>query len=220
MIPLHFSREGRDGRIEHYDLFRDLVSKDGRLAVSLQCLEYGQCFGMAQPDMYIRAANGSFEWNFFKAYFGVWLIMVLILSVGVMFSTFLSGSVALLATAFVIIVGLFSSYIVELGNGKMIGGGPLEAAERILSQENMISELEPGLRTNTIKATDEAISLGMRYFSAVVPEINDCFFGRHLAFGFNVGYDLMTRCILRELGFVLPVLLLGFICLRQREVAQ
>ena len=49
MIPLHFSREAKDHKIEQIDLFRDLVS-DGKLAVSVQCLEYGQCFGMAQPE--------------------------------------------------------------------------------------------------------------------------------------------------------------------------
>ena len=87
MIPLHFSRAGRDGKIEHYDLFRDLVSEDGQLAISLQCLECGQNFGMAQPDLYIRAADGTFEWNFVKAYVGIWLQMVLVLSLGVMFST-------------------------------------------------------------------------------------------------------------------------------------
>ena len=193
---------------------------DGKLGVSLQCLEFGQCFGMAQPDMYIRASDSSFEWNFFKGYFGIWMEMVLVVSLGVVCSTFVSGSVALLLTIFMMIAGFFSTYIGDIGSGTMIGGGPLESMYRIGTRDNMINAMEPGLRTNTIKAVDQAISLGMRYFSAVLPEVNDNFFGRYLAFGFNVGPDLLGRCILRELGFVLPVLLLGFICLRQREVAQ
>ena len=60
-----------------------------------------QYYGMAQADLYIRAADSSFAWNFCKGYLGIWLQMALVISLGVMFSTFLSGPVALLATMFV-----------------------------------------------------------------------------------------------------------------------
>jgi hypothetical protein len=42
------------------DLYRDLVSEDGRLEIWLQCGAPAQYFGMAQPDLYIRARDGSF----------------------------------------------------------------------------------------------------------------------------------------------------------------
>ncbi len=219
-IPLHFSRAGSDGKIEKYDLFNDLVSDEGQLGISIQCLEYGQNFGMAQPDLYIRAADGAFEWNFVKAYFGIWLQMVLVLSLGVMFSTCVSGPVAILATVFIMIAGIFSGFVVELSTGKMVGGGPFESMERIMTQDNMISELEKGLKTSTIKAMDQAMAMGMRYFSAVLPDFDDSSYGRHLAYGFDVGPSLIGRCVIRELAFVLPVLLLGYLFLKQREVAQ
>jgi ABC-type transport system involved in multi-copper enzyme maturation permease subunit len=219
-IPLHFSRPASDGTIEQFDLFKDLVSDDGQLAISIQCLEYGQNFGMAQPDLYIRAADGTFEWNFVKAYFGIWLQMVLVLSIGVMFSTFVSGPVAFLATIFLMMLGIFSSFAVELSTGKIIGGGPFESFERIITQDNMISELEQGLKTSTIKAADQGVAMAMRYVVAVLPEFNECSYDRHLAYGFDVGNNLIGRCVIRELGFVLPVLLLGYLCLKQREVAQ
>jgi hypothetical protein len=219
-IPLHFSRPAADGKIEEYDLFKDLVSDDGQLAISIQCLEYGQNFGMAQPDLYIRAADGTFEWNFVKAYIGIWLQMVLVLSIGVAFSTIVSGPVALLGTVFVVIMGVFVSFAVEISTGKMIGGGPFESAERIMTQDNMISELEKGFKTSTIKAADQGVAVVMRYVVAVLPELKECSYGRHLAYGFDVGRNLIGRCVIRELGFVIPVLLLGFVFLRLREVAQ
>jgi ABC-type transport system involved in multi-copper enzyme maturation permease subunit len=219
-IPLHFSRAGSDGKIENYDLFKDLVSDDGQLAISVQCLEYGQNFGMAQPDLYIRAADGTFEGNFVKAYFGIWLQMVLVLSLGVMFSTCVSGPVAILATVFFMVAGVFSSFVVELSSGKMVGGGPFESMQRIMTQDNMISPLEQGLKTSTIQALDQAMAVAMRYFSAILPDFAQCSFGRHLAFGFDVGRELMARCVICELGFVLPVLLLGYLFLKLREVAQ
>ena len=57
-----------------------LVSDDGRLEIRLQCLEPQQYFGMAQADLYIRAADGSFAWNFCKGYLGIWLQMVLVIA--------------------------------------------------------------------------------------------------------------------------------------------
>lgn len=220
MLPLHFSRPGPDGRIEKLDLFNDLVSDDGRLSICIQCLEYGQSFGMAQPDLYIRAADGNFQWNFAKTYLGVWMQMVLVLSLGVMFSTFVSGPVALLGTVFMVIAGVFSPFIIELASGHIVGGGPAESIDRIVTQNNMISQLPPGIKTSTIKAVDQATALAMRYFSAVVPEFNECYYGRHLAFGFDVGWNLLGRCLIRVLAFVLPVMLVGYLALKQRELAQ
>src|SRR5208282_110616 len=139
IIPRNFVVAGSDGKAETIDLFRDMVSKEGRLQIIVQCLEPQQYYGMAQPDLYIRAADNSFAWNFTKGYLGIWLQMALVIGLGVMFSTFLSGPVALLATMFVIIAGLFSGYLVELAGGKMVGGGPFESMERIMTQDNMIS---------------------------------------------------------------------------------
>jgi hypothetical protein len=102
----------------------------------------------------------------------------------------------------------------------MVGGGPFESFQRIITQDNMISELEPGMKTNTIKAMDEATSLMMRYFSAVVPNVADNDFVDRVAYGFDVGPDLVMRCLLCEAAYLLPVILLAYICLKQREVAQ
>jgi hypothetical protein len=146
--------------------------------------------------------------------------MALVVGLGVMFSTFVSGPVALLATMFAVIAGLFSGYIVEMAGGKMVGGGPFESAQRIMTQDNMISELEPGVKTTTIKVLDQASAVMMRYFSALVPNVSDNDFVDRVAYGFNVGQDLLTRCLLCELAYLLPVIFLGYLCLKQREVAQ
>ena len=197
-----------------------MVSDDGRLQITLQCLEPQQYYGMAQADLYIRAADSPFAWNFCKGYLGIWLQMVLVVSLGVMFSTFLSGPVALLATMFVVIAGIFSGYVVELAAGKVVGGGPFESMLRLMTQANMVSPLEPGLKTEATKVMDEATSLMMRYFAALVPNVSDNDFVDRVACGFDVGPDLVARCLICEVAYVLPVLLLGYIALKQREVAQ
>ena len=186
----------------------------------MQCLEPSSISAWPSPTCTSAPPTAPFAWNFFKGYLGIWLQMALVISLGVMFSTFLSGPVALLATMFVIIAGLFSGYLVELAGGKMVGGGPFESIERIMTQDNMISDLEPGMKTNAIKAMDEATALMLRYFSAVVPDVASNDFVDRVACGFDVGPDLLTRCLLCEAAYLLPVILLGYVCLKQREVAQ
>ena len=60
----------------------------------------------------------------------------------------------------------------------------------------------------------------MRYFSAVVPDVADNDFVDRVAYGFNVGRDLFARACYARLAYLLPVILLGYLCLKQRELAQ
>ncbi|MCA9135075.1 MAG: hypothetical protein KDA45_18025, partial [Planctomycetales bacterium] len=47
----------RDGQPAEVDIFDDLVSEDGQLQVVIRCKDNGQYFGMAQPDLYLRAGD-------------------------------------------------------------------------------------------------------------------------------------------------------------------
>ena len=51
--------------------------------------------------------------NFIKGYLGIWLQMLLVIVLGVMFSTFLSGPVAMLATIGALLGGFFNDYHVS-----------------------------------------------------------------------------------------------------------
>ena len=52
---------------------------------------------MSTADLYLRAGDSLFGWNMFKGFLGIWLQMVIVICLGVMFSTFLSGPVAMVA---------------------------------------------------------------------------------------------------------------------------
>ena len=80
------------------DLLNDLVTKDGRLEVVVQCLDRAQYYGFAQPDCYIRLPDGSPLWNFVKAQISIWVQMVLVIAIGVTCSTLVNGPVAMMFT--------------------------------------------------------------------------------------------------------------------------
>jgi hypothetical protein len=210
----------REGREEKLDLFRDLVSDDGRLDVEVQCLQGGQYFGMAQPDVYFRTRDASFPVNFIKGYLGIWLQMMVVLAAGVMFSTFLSGPVAIVATLGLVVAGLFSPYLGQLAEAKVTGGGPFEAFVRIVTQENITSPLEPALSTNVAKMSDRVVEAVLWLVAGALPALGNFNFADYVAYGFNVSGVTLAENFLRAAAFLLPVALAGYLFLKLREVAK
>jgi ABC-type transport system involved in multi-copper enzyme maturation permease subunit len=222
-IPRYFTYStGRKGdkKEEKYDLFRDFVH-EGKLEIWLQCVPPAQYFGMAQADLYVRHPQDSWFWlNFAKGYFGIWLLMVLVIGMGVMFSTFLSGSVALLATLAASVAAFFVDFLAEVASGKLVGGGPLESIDRIVTQQNMTSELAPGLRTTAIKWLDPVLGWPMGVIAALLPDFSRFNFADYVSYGFTVNGDVLLQCVARAAAFLLPVFVVGYLFLKMREVAE
>jgi hypothetical protein len=201
------------------DLFKDIVD-GGRLEIWLQCAEPQQYFGVAQGDMYLRARDASFAMNFIKGYFGIWLQMLLVIALGVMFSTFLSGPVAILATLGALLGGFFNEFMFRLATGQTYGGGPFESIIRILTQQNVTSAMEPGLRTTVAQTLDQGAEFALRVVAAILPDFGRFSFADYVACGFNVSGDTVLIFTCRALAFVLPVFVAGYLCLKTREIGK
>ena len=206
----------RDGEL---DLFRDLAP-EGKLEIWLKCAESQQFFGAAQADMYIRSGDASFAGNFAKGYVGIWMQMVLVIGIGVMFSTFLSAPIALLATLVTVLFGFFVPFISDLAIGEVPGGGPIEATIRLATQDNVVTPLESGLRKDVTEMGDQIFKLALGGTAAVLPDFRDCSFARSVAEGFNVSPGTLAKNLLRTLAHLLPLFVIGYFFLKTREVAQ
>jgi hypothetical protein len=202
-----------------FDLFGDL-SDNGRFEVWLRCLEPAQYFGAAQPDLYVHAGDASFELNFVKAYLGIWMQMVLMIAFGVMFSTFLSGPVALTATLGALIGGLFNDFMTQLAHHQVIGGGPTEAAVRMLKQQNVVSDLDPGLGTTVVRMMDVPMEYFLRLMSSILPSFGDFSYSGFVAYGYNVDLNMLAVHLLTTLAFLVPLFVAGYFFLKTREVAR
>src|SRR4029078_8996646 len=78
----------------------------------------------------------------------------LVTGLGVMFSTFLSGAVAMLATLAALVMGFFKQFVVDVASGSIQGAGPIESFIRLIKQHNVTMEMEPGLTTDVVKTGD------------------------------------------------------------------
>jgi hypothetical protein len=202
-----------------YDLFDDLAD-NGRLEVWLQCLDPNQYFGAAQPDMYLRSRDASFTLNFAKGYFAIWMQMVLVIGFGVMFSTFLSGSVAMVATVGMMVGGFFRDFVIDLALGRTYGGGPVESLIRLLTQDNVVTPLAAGLRTTVAQTADRVLEGGLWVVAQVLPPLQEFGCSTYVAYGFNVSANWIGQRGLTTLGFAVATFVVGYFFLKTREVAR
>lgn len=214
------------GRQKEFDLFRDLVTPDGRLEVWLQCLEGGQYFGMAKPDLYLRVGDGTFFLNVMKGYAGTWCQMVMVIAFGVMLSTFLSAPVAMAATLGVLIGGLAHTFLTQVAVGQIFEGvetpyqaGPIESFVRLVTQTGVMEEMPETVAYQVMRAVDVGFRLWLESMSYAIPPLSQMSFVQFVMNGYNVSGELLLIDFLRVLGYFVPVFVLGHFFLKSREVA-
>jgi hypothetical protein len=210
---------GADGRARKIDLFEDLVH-EGRVAVAIRCVENSQYFGVAQADVYLRPRDSRFEVNFAKGFFSIWLQMLLVTTFGVMFSTFLSGPVAALATAGTLVLGLFGEFIRSVATGSQYGGGPIESFIRMILQQNVMTDLEVATwMDQVIKVLDRAV-MGVVYaMTFVLPNYLKFDTSQFVASGYDVYPDLVGQQVTSALLYFCGAAVVGYFFLKTREIA-
>ena len=226
LIPRKLASTSTDGGTRQVDLFQDIVA-DGRVEVILQCLEPAQYYGVAQADFYLRAGDGSFALNYAKSCLGILFSMLLVTAMGVMFSTFLGGPLALFATLAVVMVGQFREFIQRLfesqvtGDSSIVpGGGPIESLYRIVTQESITVELAPSPAVQIMKTFDTFLLAPMRLLAGIFPSLSSLGTSDFVAGGFDIPFDLVAEHGMETIGYLLAFFIAGAFCLRAREVAS
>ncbi|MBW3597698.1 MAG: ABC transporter permease [Planctomycetes bacterium] len=214
----------RDG-----DLFEDLVAEDGSTEIWVRCADPGQYYGMSRADLYLLAAERPFFLNFVKGYVSIWLQMVVVICFGVMFSAFLSGAVAMMATLATIVMGFFSGFIVGVFRGvldpnapvteKVLGGGPIESFYRLITQKNVSLELDPSIGAVVIQTIDKGLVILMRTVVMIIPDFGRLGTANYVAYGFNIDGDLLAQHGAVALAYAVTVSLASYFFFKSREIA-
>ncbi len=221
------------------DLFDDLAP-DGKLEVIVRCAERAQYFGMAQADVYFKASETWFIVNFFKAYAGIWMQMLIVICLGVTLSTFLSGPVAMMATISTLAMGVFTRFIAGIfgeqfeanpflarlfgtvpdkGVG-IPGGGPIESLIRVVTQKNVSIDLELHPLITAAISWIDLFLMGVLYiFTQILPDFRQLNRADNVATGFDIPMTLMTQHSLITLSFFVMLSIVGYFILKTREIA-
>ena len=225
-IPRKLNVVLADGQMREADLYTDFVA-DGRLEVWLQCLEPAQYYGVAQADFYLRAGDGSFAFNYLKSCLGAWFSMLIVTAMGVMFSTFLSAPVALVASLAMLLVGQFRQFIARLFESQVTGdagivpgGGPVESFYRIVTQTSITLELDATPAVQAMKLADTVLLAPMRVAAGLFPSLATLGTSDFVAGGFDIPGSLLAAHATETLAYVVAFCIAGAFCLRARELAS
>lgn len=216
----HFPSTLEDANRQKINLVEDLVTKDGRLQVVVQCLDRAQYFGFAQLDSYIRLPDGSPLWNFIKAHVSIWVQMVIVIAIGVTCSTLVNGPVAMMFTLSFIALGFFRQFFFNVAIGEQVGGGPLESFYRIVTQMNQISPLPENFGTQMIVAIDYVLKAGMYSLTYVLPDFSTLDTVGYVKYGFDIPFNHLAQILIVCLAYLVGTFIIGYFFLRTREVAK
>jgi len=205
---------------ETRDLMEDLVA-DGKLIIEARCVDVGQFLGMARPDLFLRLPDKPFASSYFKSVFGIWLMMVLIVILGVTASTFVKGPVATILLFTLILVGTgFNQFMEDVLSGEVRGAGLVESGIRILNHGNPIVEKADSLEESAAVQNVDQVFTGLLWgVSHVIPNFNLFSFKAYTANGFDVPMmAAVMPALLMVIGFFIPCLILGYYSLKLREL--
>jgi ABC-type transport system involved in multi-copper enzyme maturation permease subunit len=199
---------------------RMLVGSMGNLNIDVQCVTPSQFLGMADEDLYILASQGLFWNNFIRGLSGLWLQALVITSVGLFAGTFLSWPVALVLTLAVIFGGqLAIGFLDQFSKGNVQGGGPFESMIRLVTHENLASELPATPGVVAAKTFDLFLTPILNRLIYVVPNLAAIDVSNKVASGFAVTDDLLINQFLIGLGYAIPLTTAAYFILKKREVA-
>ncbi|HMO13391.1 MAG TPA: hypothetical protein PKD64_06095 [Pirellulaceae bacterium] len=212
------SPKGEEIETRFFNLFEE-YAKNGRLRLVLTCLDENQYIGVARADVYFRAAEGVYWWNFFKGYFGIWLQMLVVISLTVGLSTVLNSPVTMLVTICALVFGFFSADIRELTLPNRDGGGPIESFVRLITQQNMQVKLDESVQVTIMEATDRLLLRLLEAVTYVVPDFSRLNFSDYVKFGYNIGENRIMVAAVISFAFCFGVSILAYFSLKTRELA-
>jgi hypothetical protein len=206
------------------DLFDDIVD-NGKLQIRVSCDDGGQYLGMARPDLFFRLPDRSFTAAYAKTIFGLWLMLVLIVTLGTTASTFVKGPVAtmLLGTYLVmgqVLRGYWDEYLGQyITEGRALGGGMLESIWRIWTQDNQMTPLDDSTTKTVITWIDERIIQWTGAIHTIIPDFRQFDGTPEIANGFDVPLGtVVLPAAAVMLAFLIPCVVLGTYSLLMREL--
>lgn len=204
-----------------YDLFDDFAGDSRhRLKLVLRCEDRSQYLGVARADVYFRARDDLYWWNFVKGYLAIWAQLLVVVSLGVTFSTFLSAPVAVIGSIVMILIGFGSDFIRELTKPDVSGGGPIESFWRLITQKNMEVDLESGIQRTILEQVDQVLVHLLNSLTYVAPDFRRMNFSSFLTYGYSVDASRLGVALMISISFFIGLSVLGYFCLKTREIAR
>nr|HMP18681.1 hypothetical protein [Gemmatales bacterium] len=199
---------------------------DTVLEVHVNCRSSSQYLGTAQRNLFLLVSDGNWVVNFFKGLIGVWFYMCLVITMGVVLSTYLNAPISLLVTLILIIMGqptILNYIYMESQPADSInrpGGKAFESFLRLVNRDNMVTPLQEGVASRTVVFLDEFVRYPFKLLHAILPEIEIYDRKLFVSEGFDIPWGELGATFIRLIMYLLPMTVLGYFLLSGREIAN
>lgn len=193
-------------RMNYIAVPRSVLPKDGGpFQVLIRVLTPDQWLGINQQSVVLATASRSFAFNLFKSLLILWLLSVLVVSIAVFCSTFVSWPIAVVLTLLILLGRWGFDQIGDTG-GQGIGS--------ILT-----SQTQDAAQARFTRTTVDALAKVLTIVSAFLPDISGFQPTADIERGITVPLSRLGSAGWALLEYGVPMVLLAYLILKRKEVA-
>jgi hypothetical protein len=174
--------------------------------VLIQCLNKGHTVGFYPESLVLIAGNETFAFNLFKSLAIIWLMSVLVISLAIFCSTFVSWPIAIVMT---IILLLAHWGVAQLADTNAPGLG-----RQIATQFKLDVAV-----SNVVSSSVDNLSKGLNAFAKVLPDTSNFDAIDDIEQGITISGWKLLLALEVTAGFGLPAIVLAYLILKYKEVA-
>jgi hypothetical protein len=183
--------------------------RDGDFDLLVRCISPGHFVGIGGDTVAMVAGTESFNFNLIKSLLIMWLMSILVISVAIFCSTFLSWPIAIVLTL-VILLGRWG--VEQLGDATQPGIGAT------VVNDIFGANIDPS-KAKVVSTSVEKLAAGLNALAAVLPDISRFAATEDIERGLTVPAARLTESMKVLLTYGLATLTLAYVCLRLKEVA-
>jgi hypothetical protein len=150
---------------------------------------------------------------------GLWCRLCIVIGVATAISTYLSGVLTLLATAFIYIAGFFTDHLNDLANNRSVGGGPFQSMSQLVKAEQATTPLADSASTKALLFGDRGWAWVLRRLQNLFPDVDSSSWSHFVSEGFNINTEYLVVNLLVTFGYLLPWAVGAYYFMKNREVA-
>ncbi|MGA2229606.1 MAG: hypothetical protein ABSH22_01660 [Tepidisphaeraceae bacterium] len=180
---------------------------DGNFDVLVHCNTGGHVVGVDSGAMALVVSTEPFAWNLFKSLFILWMLTVLVVSLAVFSSTFLSWPIALVLTL-TLLMGHWCVMQVSDANDKTLG--------RAIVNDMGLTDAS---KAEAVVASVNALSGALPVVGSFLPDIDRFTAISSIESGIIVSAADLMEALGVLVSFALPAAVGAYIILKKREVA-
>ena len=181
--------------------------KGGKFDVELQTLTRGHAVTLSDSSVSVVASRHSFAINLGKALLSQWMLSILVVTIGVFCSTFVSWPIAIVLSL-VLLMGRWT--VDQISDSLQPGIGALLATDLGASDAG---------QARVISATVDGLARMLNVVSQFLPNIDLFSTGDQIEHGLSIQPSALLAGATVLILFGLPLLTMSYVILRNKEVA-